>query len=239
MAGFVANEYEELIGQLVDRGYEAVGLNEIEVAKPQMFLRHDVDLCMERALQVARREASLGLKATYYFLLSTDLYNIASAKGREVLIEMRSLGHEIGLHFDVLAYPNQQAQIEICAEVECTTLESLANASVNSISFHRPVKALLNRKGKFAGRRHTYEPEFFSSIGYISDSNGGWHHGHPLDHPAVIEKRAIQLLTHPIWWCGDNSLTVTEAIDAFRQERIDQLTCSLTNTITAYRSRRV
>ena len=235
MSGFLAGDYERLLGQLIDRGYETVDLHGIQSEKQHMFLRHDVDLCMDRALHIARREAVLGVKATYYFLLSTDLYNIASSAGRQILLEMRSLGHEIGLHFDVAAYPDEPDQIETYAEAECAILESLTKAPVSSISFHRPVKALLNRKGKFAGRRHTYEPEFFSSIGYISDSNGGWHHGHPLDHPAVAEQRAIQLLTHPIWWTSDKSLTAKETIDSFRQERIKRLTSSLKNTITAYR----
>jgi hypothetical protein len=37
-------------------------------------------------------------------------------------------------------------------------------------------------------------------MGYCSDSRGGWYHGHPLDHPSVAQGRALQLLTHPVWW---------------------------------------
>ena len=47
---------------------------------------------------------------------------------------------------------------------------------------------------------HTYEPKFVKDIGYCSDSRGGWHHGHPLSHSSVKEGKALQLLTHPIWW---------------------------------------
>ena len=55
-----------------------------------------------------------------------------------------------------------------------------------------------------ADRRNTYESKFFKEIGYCSDSRGGWHHGSPLDHAALGEGRALQLLTHAIWWTGED-----------------------------------
>jgi hypothetical protein len=50
-----------------------------------------------------------------------------------------------------------------------------------------------------------YDKRVFSDIGFVSDSRGGWYHGHPLDHPAVKARRALQLLTHPIWWTSEGS----------------------------------
>lgn len=38
---------------------------------------------------------------------------------------------------------------------------------------------------------------------YCSDSRGEWHYGEPADHIAVRTGRALQLLTHPIWWVGE------------------------------------
>ena len=35
-----------------------------------------------------------------------------------------------------------------------------------------------------------------------SESRGEWKHGFPWDHKAVAEGRALQLLTHAIWWVG-------------------------------------
>ena len=116
--------------------------------------------------------------------------------------KIASLGHDIGLHFDITQYEGSIDEIEERAVEECALLERLSGVPTSSLSFHRPARELLNRAGTYAGRRHTYEPAFFSDIAYVSDSNGGWHHGHPTDHPAVVDGTAIQLLTHPIWWCA-------------------------------------
>lgn len=71
------------------------------------------------------------------------------------------------------------------------------------LSFHRPARAWIDNPAELAGMAHTYQPRFFSDIGYCSDSRGGWHHGPPLDHDAVKAGRALQLLTHPIWWVAE------------------------------------
>lgn len=235
MTAFVRGDYESLLTELLDRGYSAVSIDEIQREEPHIFLRHDVDLCPERALQIARREAALGVRSTYYFLVSTSLYSIATAENRRVLHEIMALGHEIGLHFDAEKYACNSDNLDNFAEQECQILELCSGRSVRSISFHRPAPKYLNRREAIAGRRHCYEPDFFTQIGYISDSNGGWHHGHPLDHPAVAERRAIQLLTHPIWWCNDAATSTVDTMDRLFKERREQLRADLAGTVTSYR----
>jgi hypothetical protein len=235
VSGFVASDYEALIGAMLEHGYRPVRLEELDPQRSDMFLRHDVDLSIEHALQIAHREWALGVFSTFYFLVSTRFYNLASSRGREALCEIRALGHDIGLHFDTTQYSGSVDEIEDRAGDECTILEHLSGGAVRSLSFHRPAAELLNREGGYAGRRHTYEPAFFQSIAYVSDSNGDWHHGHPLEHAAVQEGRAIQLLTHPIWWCSDQPRSAAATIQLFRAERIGTLTEDLAGTVKAYR----
>lgn len=235
LAAFGPGEYEALLSTLLAQGYSAVSLAEIDREQPHVFLRHDVDLCPDRALQIARREALLGVRATYYFLVSTSLYSIASAENRRILQEIVALGHEVGLHFDAEQYADNAGVLDEFAQRECEILELCSGQPVQSISFHRPAPQYLNRPETIAGRRHCYEPAFFTEIGYISDSNGGWHHGHPLDHPTVAERRAIQLLTHPIWWCNDAATSTVETMDRLFEDRREGLRAALAGTITAYR----
>jgi hypothetical protein len=236
LTAFQAWDYETLLSALQARGYADVFIAELDPRQRHMFVRHDVDLCPERALEIGRREAVLGVRSTFYFLVSTPLYSTASASTRRILAELLSLGHEIGLHFDVEQYADRPESLDAAAEHECAILECCIGRSVRSISFHRPAPALLNRPGLIAGRRHCYEPAFFSEIGYISDSNGGWHHGHPLNHCAVREGRAIQLLTHPIWWCNDPPMATAEIMDRLFEARRDALQASLAGTVKAYRA---
>jgi hypothetical protein len=232
---FIAGEYEELLLALMELGYRACSLEQIDRKGRSLFVRHDVDLCPERALQLARREHAIGISATYYFLVTTSLYNVASAQSREICADLLAMGHRIGLHFDAAAFGACPDELEQQARIECTILEAVTGVPVDSISFHRPAREFLNRPGRLAGRRHTYEPEFFSEIGYVSDSNGGWHHGHPLDHPSINAGTALQLLTHPIWWCHSERLSAAATVHQFRSERISGMTKSLKDTVKAYR----
>jgi hypothetical protein len=235
LTAFAPGEYERVLQALVELGYSAVSLAGLDATKRQMFLRHDVDLCLDRALQIAQREAALGLSATYYVLVSTQLYSVASTHARRVLRDIVALGHDVGLHFDAENLPDPDASLSDAAERDCEILELCSGQPVTSISFHRPAPQYLNWPHPIAGRRHCYEPAFFSDIGYISDSNGGWHHGHPLDHPAVKQGRAIQLLTHPIWWCNDRPTPTVEAVGQLLNEKSAALKSGLADTVTAYR----
>ena len=218
--GFCLDDYRELLSDLTDLGYRAVDLQLIDSAQPVMFLRHDVDLSLGRAVAVAEAERALEVKATYYVLVSTEMYNPASAESRRQLRRIVELGHAVGLHFDATKYEGGRAALEEAANEECALLESLAGAPVDSLSFHRPAPELKGLADAFAGRAHTYEPRFFHEIGYISDSSGGWYRGHPLDHPSVRSRTAVQLLTHPVWWQGTAPRLPDEQIEAIRAERL-------------------
>lgn len=239
ITGFKPGEYKMLLSALLDRGYSAVPLNAINCSSKVMFLRHDIDLCPTRALTMARQEAELGLTATYYFLVSTQLYSIATKSVRSILSEISALGHEIGLHFDASQYSVDEGKLDSHAEEECKILEACSGRPIESISFHRPAPEFLNQAGTIAGRRHCYEPSFFSEIAYISDSNGGWHHGHPLDHPALAAGTAIQLLTHPIWWVNLQPISTVAAMRELHTELGTRLHYDLIGTVTAYREAQI
>ena len=77
---------------------------------------------------------------------------------------------------------------------------------------------------------------FFSAIGYCSDSRGAWHHGHPLAHQAVAQSRALQLLTHPIWWPSTVSPGPLPTLDRFVSERDTLLRTELAANCEPYRT---
>jgi hypothetical protein len=217
--GFCLQDYVDLLHNFLRRGYRIVDLDGLIAGQRTLFVRHDVDLSLERAVAVAEAEASENVRASYYLLLSTDMYNIASAEGQRAAKRLSALGHAIGLHFDATRYQAGREGLEAAAQRECNLLEAIAEAPVTSISFHRPAPELVRLEGSFAGRRHCYEPRFFEEVAYISDSSGGFFRGHPLDHPAASEGRAIQLLTHPIWWASPERLAAKDALTSLRQEK--------------------
>lgn len=227
LSGFCLQDYADLLNELVALGYRDVGLEGLVDGGRVMFLRHDVDLCLPRAIAMGETEAAAGVRSTYYVLVSTDMYSIAAASSRAALRRLIDLGHQVSLHFDATRYEGGRAALEQAAEAESAILEQLTGEAVESISFHRPAPELIGLAGRFAGRRHTYEPSFFHDIAYISDSSGGFFRGHPLDHPAVRNGLPIQFLTHPIWWSAATPVTATEALEVLRTEKLAVIDAAL------------
>ena len=186
---------------------------------------------------MAEIETELGHHACYFVLVRGDLYNPFARENARVLERLRGLGHEIGLHLDASLYADDEVVIAGAAARECGVLESLTGQPVRTISFHRPAERLIGRIGPLAGRRNTYEREFVTDMGYCSDSAGGWHRGHPLDHPAVAAGRALQLLTHPIWWQGTAPQAALDAHLDGELARLDRALAANCKAHTAGRAR--
>ena len=55
---FCITDYKDLINNFLNLGYEFVFIEKIDRGKAQIFLRHDVDLCLERAAMLAEVEKS-------------------------------------------------------------------------------------------------------------------------------------------------------------------------------------
>ena len=227
--------YAALLRAFLARGYSVVGYDDADPAARHLILRHDLDMSLAAAEPIAALEAGLHVKAHYFVLLRTEMYNPFSAAARTTFDHLRRHGHEIGLHLDASLYGGDPQALDDAAAWECRALEDAIGAPVRSVSFHRPAAALLGRRGSIAGRRHTYEPRFFSEMGYCSDSRGAWHHGRPLEHRAIAEGRALQLLTHPIWWAASVPGDPVATLDNFRVERDRVLARELAANCEPYR----
>ena len=221
--GFGPSEYRSLIADLQSRGYTVRRFAEAEPRRRDLVLRHDIDISLAPALPMGEIENALGVAATYFVMVRSELYNPFTDLNMRLLMRLLALGHDIGLHLDAALYNDDLAALDQAAATECAVLEALCGHPISMISFHRPAKSLQGLARTLAGRHHAYEARFFGQLGYCSDSRGAWHHGHPLDHPAVTEGHALQLLTHPIWWqdpASSPQLTLDRLIEA-RLHRLD------------------
>ena len=201
---FTLEGYTALLARFFENGYRVRQFSDVVQSEADLVLRHDVDFSLDAALSLAMVEAEHDCKATYFVLLRSEFYNLLSAKNKSTLHSLKARGHEIGLHFDAALYENDLEALSEAAEFECGILQDILGQRIEVISFHRPNPALLGLSDTLAGRIHAYQPKFFNEMGYCSDSRGAWHHGHPLEHHAVSERTALQLLTHPIWWTGSS-----------------------------------
>ena len=60
--------------------------------KPKLFLRHDVDIDLGKALKMAKIERESGVNSTYMVLLNSPTYNIQEKSSRAILQELISMG---------------------------------------------------------------------------------------------------------------------------------------------------
>jgi hypothetical protein len=223
---FTLDGYAETLRGLLARGYAVSDFHTADPSQPHLVLRHDVDQSIPRARAMAEREAAEGWRASYFILLRTEMYNPWSAAATADLRAMAALGHEIGLHLDATCY-GDEVSLEAGAEAECRSLEDVTGQPVRLISFHRPARERIGGDNRIAGRLHTYMDRFTRDMGYSSDSRGGWRHGHPWDHVAVAKKRALQLLTHAVWWVGPEGQSPRERLAAVLDEHGKRLDAEL------------
>ena len=233
-ADFTVAGYKALLEEFLKRGYQVKRFADSEPDRKHLVLRHDLDMSVQAALPIARVERELNVVATYFVLMRSEMYNPLSLRSLRTLGDLAKLGHETGVHLDASLYGDDIAALDQVAARECIALETLTGQPVKILSFHRPAPSVQGLDRTIAGRHHTYEPKYFHEMGYCSDSRGGWHHGHPLEHLAVTEGRALQLLTHPIWWNAGPGESAREKLDRFATDRFDLLRAELARNCEVY-----
>jgi hypothetical protein len=209
--------YLALLGALKERGYAPSEFGKAETAARHLVLRHDIDFSLAAAVAMAESEAERSIASTYFVLLRTEFYNPLSAEGLKDLARIAAL-HTVGLHFDAALYGADPGALGAAAARECDLLAQVIGRPVELISYHRPGAGRVADVERLGGRLNVYGPRFVREMGYCSDSRGGWHHGHPLEHAAIRAGRALQLLVHPFWWQAP-PLAPEERLRRFLAER--------------------
>ena len=74
-------KYTDLMFKFLDKGYKDVFFNELSSEYNQLIIRHDVDFDCEFAYKMAKIEYILGVRSTYFFMLSNSIYNL---KGKTI-----------------------------------------------------------------------------------------------------------------------------------------------------------
>jgi len=168
-----------------------------------VLLRHDVDFSPACALRLARQEADLGLRATYFFMLTSDLYNLLGRPNRDAPRQIVELGHEVGLHYDAGVLAEDPSPREALGR-QMTLLAELSGRPVRSMAMHNPGWNGADPFRDDGDVVNAYDPAFTKDIAYYSDSCGAW-----LDatHAALVSGEIpprLQLLIHPVYW-GDGT----------------------------------
>ncbi len=195
--GTIIFRYDELkkFFTVVNERYRVFRLDEWDGSNG-VILRHDVDLSVRAAYDLASLEKDCGIRASYFFLTTSHAYNPASPVNRRRLQEMVDWGFEIGLHFDTGAADDRDhKETEKRLDAEAAFLSSITQVPVKSISLHNP--SVRGKYPLFEGYLNAYDPRIFSPTTYLSDSRMKFQTD-LAGFIAKAERQTVQLLLHPM-----------------------------------------
>lgn len=238
--------YDALLARARDQGYRQTSvrgwLHALRSGRagraPVLVHRHDIDSDLVTARRMFDLEQRHGVRASYYFRLSTLDFGLMRA--------IEDYGSEASYHYEELATYAKRRHLKLPADVRAHLHQIRTEFEHN----FRRIETTLGRKlhtvashGDFANRRlgiancavlddpalrarcgidvECYDPELMSSFDlYISDKPAP-RYFHPMPPQAALGRhRRICLLTHPSQWhasWGANSRkNLVRAVDAWR-----------------------
>lgn len=204
------------------------------------LLRHDIDADLQAAAEMAAAEAGAGIKATYFLMWRSPVYNLLSRHNHRFVEQIISYGHTIGLHYDAAFQPVLQHTLNEHIEKEARALETHFGISVDSVSFHQPGENILNQEVQVERLINTYDKQRLGRFHYLSDSNRVWKEEHPLTVFRQALHPRLHLLIHPMWWRDAyENMSTEEVWTATLHNNLDKMQDQLCATERAYGARRI
>jgi hypothetical protein len=198
---FTVSDYQAILNAARDHGYRFARFTDPAPAPGSrvVYLRHDVDNCIDSALLMAELEARGGVQSTYLVLVRSQNYNPFSGENVKRLKRIHGLGHEVGLHFTAEEHDSEALASDLvsCVQRDARLLECALSAPVRVFSFHNPG----DNRGftvDVPGLVNAYAPRFFADACYLSESNMRWRDGSPIGALASGEHPVVQILVHPL-----------------------------------------
>ena len=170
-------------------------------ALPQRYiaLRHDIDFAPRHAVEMAELEHEQGIVSTFFVLVDGQFYDALDSTVVRQLRRIHSLGHEIGLHFDLRVAVHADPGEEVAFRMR--VLSCLLDADVRAFSQHDPVNAGRARVVLPAGHHacvDAMQAVEGNDLLYVSDSAMMWRK-YTFD-TALDQNRNLCLLAHPHSW---------------------------------------
>lgn len=225
MSGAPAFSHHEYM--LIIERYRSIACDFNEVHRREAFaiIRHDIEFSMIDAVALARLDASVGIRSTFFVQTINGAYNPLSKENRRRISEIRDLGHHVGLHLYV-SHLEEGDERGLLAEIDYQrTILEVVTGMLDRFSFHRPPHWVLKiREDHIHGLINAYGPSFFelstspTEIKYIADSAHKWSYGHPL---RTMPFDKFQILLHPDEWSTAGGDTETNFRRLFRQREAE------------------
>jgi hypothetical protein len=196
--------YLDFLSKAKARNFSFVQFRDFLPGGPQLperyiALRHDIDFAPEYSLEMAELEHAAGVTSTFFVLVDGQFYDPLETETIRQIRKIRSLGHEIGLHFAMSNAVESDIGKEVAFRLK--VLSAIADHPVCSFSQHDPVNA--GFVGVTLPREHQACVDASEIIKthkllYVSDSAMMWRQ-HTFA-TALDEDKNLCLLAHPHSW---------------------------------------
>ena len=163
-----------------------------------LILRHDIEYFTDSALELGKIENSLGIKSTFFFLL-TSTYNIFSEKNLFIVNKLKKMGHSFGIHYDSYLLKKYKLDFNTNLKLQIKMFENFFNVKIKVISSHRPKLDFEIFKDKKI--LNVYDKKFQKKIKYISDSQQVFRSN---INDLLLSSANLHLLIHDYTWSRQN-----------------------------------
>lgn len=219
--------YKSLLDAIISGGYNFAKFSTEKPQPGDFFLRHDVDKNVSYALKMARIEKDYGIQAHYFFLLHSPLYSLLEPETWDMVAEIQSYGHWVGLHCDERKFINPGQDFDENVLQDLDLLQTILPFAENVVSFHNPSQVPLRREPQ-AEYISAYDPRFFPpKIKYLSDSNMFFREGSPIEALQNHFWPIVQMLIHPLWWM-DHNKDAKKILKSIFDKRVNMIDSYLT-----------
>ncbi len=208
--------YDYTLDQALEKGFRVSSFQDYDSSyEKTIIMRHDIDYNLNGLMQLAEIESKKGITATYLFRVHAHEYNIFSHYVYQLLKDLQALNHEIGLHFEAMTFARAHNlnDPQAILKKEKAILEAVLERPILTASEHRDVSHTIHGTPYYhefydpyqvGFKFFTMDPQYFSDMKYLSDSNGIWREGHLQEN---LDKHSkFQVLIHPEWCFNDDLL---------------------------------
>ncbi|KCZ72281.1 hypothetical protein ANME2D_01686 [Candidatus Methanoperedens nitroreducens] len=234
---FTLTKYRDLCQAIVSSKYTPLTIHEYltqAYSNNCIIMRHDVDRKPVQALKMARIEHDHGIRSTYYFRNTKEVFK------PPIIKQIDELGHEIGYHYEVLDKAKGDAKKAIMIfEQDLEEFRKLVD--VTTICMHgNPLTPWLNRDiwkvykfNNFGIIGEAYLSIDYTRVSYFTDTGRAWnsskynikdiietriYNNHVRSTDELIDlirsggQRDICTLTHPNRWTDNFGAWLIEHI---------------------------
>ena len=176
---FTLRKYEKLCEAIINSKYKAVTFRDFFEQNDKnsnfIIMRHDIDENIRFALDIAKVEYELGIRASYYFRTRKKTYI------PEIIDKIASYNHEIGYHYETL--DKAKGNVELAIELFSKELAMFRQQyDVKTVCMHgNPLSKYDNKKiwgtcklSDFDLLGEPYLSLNYNKFAYFSDSGRTW-----------------------------------------------------------------